>query len=52
MVFHAELENEAQTIPNMVKNPIFIKNPIFYKNSIFYKKSFFFIGAAASAGGL
>ena len=44
MVFRAELENEAQTSPNMVKNPIFIKNPIFYKILIFYKNRFFYRG--------
>ena len=40
MVFHAELENEAQTSPNMVKNMIFIKHPIFLKNLIFIRKLF------------
>ena len=35
MVFHAELENEAQTSPNMVKNQICIKNPILNKNRLF-----------------
>ena len=45
MVFRAELENEAQTNPNMVKNQIFIKKSnFFYKNSIFYKNRFFYRG--------
>ena len=45
MVFRAELENEAQTNPNMVKKQIFyqksdffIKIRFFVRNKIFYKK--------------
>ena len=44
MVFRAELENEAQTCPNMAKKQIFIKNLIKKKKSIFYKNRFFYRG--------
>ena len=46
MVFRAELENKAQTSPNMVKDLIFIKNPIFLMKFDFFDNSDTFLVCA------